>query len=719
MISVLHVDDEQDFLDLTRTFLERGGDIRVEGVTSSRAALKKLKESYYDAIVSDYQMDGMDGIGLLKHLRRAGDFIPFIILTGKGREQVAIEALNSGADFYLQKGVDPKVHFIELRNLINQAVSRRQAVEALQESERKYRQLVELAREGIWAIDRESNTTYVNPRMEEILGYAPGEMVGRHLFTFMDDRGREKAARYLERRQQGVQEQHEFEFLHKDGRLVATRLETSPILDESGRYLGALAVIADISEEKRAEMARRKSEERYRNLAEASQDLIYIIDRDDNVVYLNTRALELLGRGTEEVVGRPRALLFPASVDEGMKRNLATVFSDARLVRVENLIPLGDRDTWQDTTLIPLKDAKGTVTCVMGISRDITERKRIEDALRESEEKYRNLVERAHDGIIVIQDGVMKFCNRRTAEMWGGDIQEIVGRPYQDFVDPAEFPRLRENYERRMAGKEVPGRYDTRLMRKDGTSFPVDLNGGGIIYQGRLADLIVFRDITERKMAEEALRNVNRKLNLLSSVTRHDMLNQLMAIVGYHELARSCDNLAEVKQLVDLAGRAAVTMRRQIEFTRQYQDIGVHSPVWQDLKDVIARACSGAVNGKLKVLMEMDPVRIYADPLLERVFSNLIENAINHGEKVTSIRFLTQITGSGLTILCEDDGIGIPAREKERIFSPGYGRKTGYGLFLVREILSITGATIREIGQEGKGALFEIAVPKDAYQFRE
>jgi PAS domain S-box-containing protein len=594
MISVLHIDDEQDFLDLTRAFLVKGGDIRLEGVTSAEQALERLKETSYDAIVSDYQMAGMDGISLLKDLRARGDRIPFIILTGRGREQVAIEALNSGADFYLQKGTDPKVHFIELRNLILQAVTRRKAVEDL-----------------------------------------------------------------------------------------------------------------------------RRSEEWYRNLAEASQDLIYIIDRDDNVVYLNTRALELLGKRIEEVVGRPRALLFPPAADERMRKNLATVFSDTHPLRVENRIPFGERETWQDTTLIPLRNAGGAVTWVMGISRDITERKQIEDALRESEGKYRNLVERAHDGIIVIQDGVMKFCNRRTAEMWGGGCEEIMGRPYKDFVDPSEFPRLRENYERRMAGKEVPGRYDTRLMRKDGTSFPVDLNGGSIIYEGRLADLIVFRDNTERKIAEEALRTVNRKLNLLSSVTRHDMLNQLMSIVGYQELALSSENLAEVKQLVDMAGRAAVTMRHQIEFTRQYQDVGIHSPVWQDLKDVIARASSGIGPRNTRILLEIDPVRIFADPLLERVFANLIDNAISHGEKVTTIRFSTRRTDAGLTILCEDDGAGIPAQEKEKIFSPGYGRKTGYGLFLVREILGITGATIQEIGQEGKGALFEIAVPRDAYQVRE
>ncbi|MDD1660975.1 MAG: PAS domain S-box protein [Methanomicrobiales archaeon] len=717
MISVLHVDDEESFLDLARLFLEREGDIRVEGVGSAEIALERLKQNRYDAIISDYQMEGMDGLAFLKHLRSGGDPIPFIILTGKGREQVAIEALNTGADFYLQKGTDPRLEFIELRNLIIQAVTRRRAVEALE-----------------------------------------------------------------------------------------------------------------------------KSEERYRNLAEASRDFIYIIDRDDNVVYLNAHALEILGKGKEEVVGGPRARLFDPGSNERMVRNLGRVFSTGESIRVENRIPFGDRETWLDTTLIPLRIAGGGVTSVMGISRDITERKQIEDALRESEEKYRNLVERAHEGIIVVQDNIVKLCNRRTAEMWGGECREIVGRPYMDFIDPTELPRLRENYERRMTGKEVPGRYDTRLLRKDRSSFPVDLDGGDILFDGRIADLIMFRDITERKraeealreseekyralverandgiivlqdgvvrfcnrraaemwggsigeilgrpyldfidpadavrlganyerrmageevpaqydvllvrkdgsrfsaelnagtftfegstadlvlfrdmtdrkMAEEALRNANKKLNLLSTVTRHDILNQIMVVNGYLELARTGTSLEEVKQLMDLAGKAAVTMRRQVEFTRQYQDIGVRSPVWQDLREVIARALPG-LGSRVKIHLDINQVRIYADPLLERVFSNLIENALIHGEKVTTIRFSVRVAGPALTILCEDDGIGIPAGEKEKIFAPGYGRNTGYGLFLVREILGITGATIREIGQERKGALFEITIPGDAYRIRE
>jgi signal transduction histidine kinase len=158
-----------------------------------------------------------------------------------------------------------------------------------------------------------------------------------------------------------------------------------------------------------------------------------------------------------------------------------------------------------------------------------------------------------------------------------------------------------------------------------------------------------------------------------------------------------------------------VTMRRQLEFAQEYQDIGVHSPVWQNLREVIARAVPGSGTG-VKILLDINPVRIYADPLLERVFSNLIENAIIHGEKVTTLRISARVTDGVLSILCEDDGIGIAAWEKEKIFAPGYGRNTGYGLFLVREILGITGATIREISKEGKGATFEITIPKDAFR---
>ena len=148
-LSVLLVDDEPALLDVTRLYLQKGGGMSFEICESAREALERMEKRSFDAIVSDYEMPGMDGIELLKHLRSRGDNTSFIIFTGKGREQVVIEALNSGADFYLQKGGDPRAQFAELRNMILKAVERRKAEEALVESERRYRNLIEAQKEFI------------------------------------------------------------------------------------------------------------------------------------------------------------------------------------------------------------------------------------------------------------------------------------------------------------------------------------------------------------------------------------------------------------------------------------------------------------------------------------------------------------------------------------------------------------------------------------------
>jgi CheY-like chemotaxis protein len=148
-VSVLLVDDEPALLDVTRLYLEKDGMMSFEICESAREALEKMEKHSFDVIVSDYEMPWMDGIELLKHLRFREDYIPFIIFTGKGREQVVIEALNSGADFYLQKGGDPRAQFAELRNMIMKAVERREAKDALKERECRYRNLIETQKEVI------------------------------------------------------------------------------------------------------------------------------------------------------------------------------------------------------------------------------------------------------------------------------------------------------------------------------------------------------------------------------------------------------------------------------------------------------------------------------------------------------------------------------------------------------------------------------------------
>jgi len=170
MISVLYVDDEETLLDIGKLFLERSGDCSVDIALSARQGIEQMGKTTYDAIVSDYQMPSMDGIEFLKKIRAAST-IPFILFTGKGREEVVIEAINSGADFYLQKGGDPKSQFVELKHKIVQAVNRRRTEDELRKSETRYRQLVDLLPQTVFEIDQTFTITSINPVALKSFGY--------------------------------------------------------------------------------------------------------------------------------------------------------------------------------------------------------------------------------------------------------------------------------------------------------------------------------------------------------------------------------------------------------------------------------------------------------------------------------------------------------------------------------------------------------------------
>lgn len=223
-------------------------------------------------------------------------------------------------------------------------------------------------------------------------------------------------------------------------------------------------------------------------------------------------------------------------------------------------------------------------------------------------------------------------------------------------------------------------------------------------------------EIQERKRFESAIQLANRKLNTLSSITRHDILNQITAIVMYLSLAEETvtdpvviEQLRKIEQVTDL-------IQKQIRFTRDYQNIGENAPQWQNVAITVDNAVGGLDLKGIRITKDLEKLEIFADYLLEKVFYNLVENSVRHGEKVSVIRFSYRKEGDVLLLLCEDDGVGIPEVAKERIFKREYYRNTGYGLFLSGEILSITGLSIRETGESEKGARFEIIVPKGMYR---
>jgi len=214
----------------------------------------------------------------------------------------------------------------------------------------------------------------------------------------------------------------------------------------------------------------------------------------------------------------------------------------------------------------------------------------------------------------------------------------------------------------------------------------------------------------------DVLAQTNDKLNLLNSITRHDILNQLTVILGYLEIMKMKFPDPALQDILDNETLAASNIRTQIMFTKDYQDIGVKSPQWFDVGKVISSVAASLPLSHVSLGVHLDKLELYADPLLEKVFYTLMENTLRHGKNVTTIRFSFKTLDDGLVVIYEDNGGGIPAEHKEAIFERRFFKHTGFGLFLSRTILGITGMTIRETGIPGKGARFEISVRKGAYR---
>jgi signal transduction histidine kinase len=216
---------------------------------------------------------------------------------------------------------------------------------------------------------------------------------------------------------------------------------------------------------------------------------------------------------------------------------------------------------------------------------------------------------------------------------------------------------------------------------------------------------------------EEALALACQKMNLLSSITRHDILNQLTVLSGYLSLSEEYTSDEKLLDFIKKETTAAERINQQIAFTKEYQDIGVHAPQWQNLHDMIVTAANHIDLSLISLQVNFSDIEIYSDPLAEKVFYNLLDNAVRHGEKASMIQFFYRENGNKLTVIYEDNGVGIDPETKKRLFMRGNGLNHGYGLFLIREILAITGISIVETGEPGKGARFEITIPTGAYRF--
>jgi len=477
------------------------------------------------------------------------------------------------------------------------------------------------------------------------------------------------------------------------------------------------------------------------NLLSLSSDLILILDRDLFIQEINESFLTFFNVTKDELKGKKigHSILAPYFSED----NLSSLEKALNGTEVSSEIHFetGASDRYFRMRLIPLVFEGGghAVGIILDdisemkryqleleerirertakLQTKVAQHKRAEEALRENDAVLQSMLEATPVGVGLLVDRVFKKVNNSLCTITGYSEQELTGQNTKIlYLDDAEYRRISQELYQHIGGKGV-GMLETQIRKKDGSIIDVIMSLSPFDPKnpdsGVTATVL---DITERKRAEEALKRANKQVALLTSITRHDILNKLTVLRGYIRYMKKQKIPRAIEEIIQKEENVAEQIANLIIFTRDYKDVGVEPPGWISVADTVRTIRNSMKPGPVTVHVSTDGLEIYADPLIRKVFSNLIDNSLLHGGPVTDIRVTAFENEDHLTLLYEDNGIGIPADEKEKIFEWEYGKHTVLGLFLSREILTITGITITETGEAGKGVRFEIAVPKRAYR---
>ena len=628
---------------------------------------------------------------------------------------------------------------------MRQAAHRNRSEKALRHSEERYRRLVETMNEGLGILDVDGRFTYVTDRYGQILGYRPEELRGRRVIDLVKPEARANLESQLAARRRGDSTPYEVVHMRKDGGEVVTRVSPQPLIDDKGRFEDSFAVVTDITALRAAEDALRKSQYVLHAMTDETMDAIFVKDREGRYLMVNAATARYLGAAPDAIAGKTNAEIMPAenvATIEAIEAAERAVLETGQPHESEARLTVDGVTRTFLTTRGPCHDDAGALIGVIGVARDITERKRVEEALRESEARFRTIVDNSPAAIFLKDlDGRYRMVNRRFEEWYGIATEDALGKTPQD-VFPAHNLDAYELQDHDVLGsgrlvireQKVPFA-DGSIHRLEVSKFPVFGDHGEVVGIG-----IINIERTEQRRIEEQLRQ-SQKMEVVGQLTggiAHDFNNRLAVIMGTLGLIGEEAESHQVRDLlsraIDATDHASVLTRQLLAFSRQQtlspQAVAVNEQTAK-LIELSRRTLGETID--IEMRLDDDMWTAYVDPAqLESALLNLVVNArdaMPSGGEITIVghnRALDEghpllhedmAAGDYVTIAVGDTGTGIPPEVIEHAFEPFFTTKdvdegSGLGLSMVYGFVRQSAGNVVIDSAVGRGTTVTIVLPR-------
>ncbi len=568
MMNILFADDEDDLIDLFRRYLERSDqDFHVTGVTSGEEGLKELEKGDYDVIISDYKMEPMDGLDFLEELRERGNDTPYILFTGRGREEIAMEALNLGADRYVRKGGDPEKQFEFLIEAILQEIKHYSTEDEKRLQQAYFEQLFENSPEGIVLLDNEDRIIDANKGFEELFHYDDEEIEGEHINELIVPEDKISEATTLsEVTLSGEKKKVETVRKRKDGSKVDVSIVGFPI-NIKEEQVGVFGVYRDVTERKRRERKAKelyKASGRFENCTSEKEIFETTLESAKNILDFTSSSIMIAEEDQlviKAAIAKNIEVGETTPIDEGIR---GLTYRNKETYIIEDLseweeakptdpdfksaisIPIGDEGVFQALAYeenyfdeFDLEMAEALISHVEQVIQGI----RSEKEIQRREEKYRTIFESANDAIFIMKDYKFVDCNEKTEEIFGVDREEILDRPPWKFSPKEQSDgrkseeKAKEKIDEALNGE--PQFFEWIHQKVDGTLLESEVSLNKYETRGESFIMAVVRDITEKKERKRALKESKEKIEKL------------------HEVATELEGCKEEEEILDLTIEAA------------------------------------------------------------------------------------------------------------------------------------------------------------------